>query len=45
MIREVNLDKPEEDMVEESKPQDEQISSPEDDDRNDILKKIKEAGE
>lgn len=33
------------DKVEESEPQDGQISSPEDDDTKDILKKIEEAGE
>ena len=33
------------DKVEESEPRDGQISSPEDDDTKDILKKIEEAGE
>ena len=44
-VCEVKFEEVEEDTTEESEPQDGQISSPEDDDTKDILKKIEEAGE
>lgn len=44
-VNEVKFEDTEEDIKVESEPQDGQISSPEDDDTKDILKKIEEAGE
>ena len=44
-VCEVKFEEVEEDTTEDEEPQDGQISSPEDDDTKDILKKIEEAGE
>ena len=44
-VYEVKFEDTKEDIKVESEPQDGQISSPEDDDTKDILKKIEEAGE
>lgn len=44
-VMEIEIDEPIEDEAEEEEPQDEANSSPEDYDREDILKKIEEAGE